>query len=109
VSRSSDACPSTARRFRAWSSGPVEPTRSGSGRTRRSAGRAKPTLTGEWTVPRWTARQPGEVSARTGHDPTIGGLIVTLRDITERRRLEHEAAWRFVHDPLTGLTPAAVQ
>jgi PAS domain-containing protein len=29
-------------------------------------------------------------------DPTIGGLIVTLRDITERRRLEHEVEQRFV-------------
>ena len=66
---------------------------------------AKPTLTGEWTVLAVDGTPARvEVSGQdVRHDPTIGGLIVTLRDITERRRLEHEAAWRFVHDSLTGL------
>ncbi|AVV45729.1 EAL domain-containing protein [Streptomyces sp. ID05-04B] len=37
------------------------------------------------------------------HDITVGGLIVTLRDVTEQRRLEHELTQRAFHDPLTGL------
>jgi diguanylate cyclase (GGDEF)-like protein/PAS domain S-box-containing protein len=36
-------------------------------------------------------------------DPTVGGLVVTLRDVTERRRLERELTLRAFRDPLTGL------
>ncbi|MFF9275501.1 EAL domain-containing protein [Streptomyces griseosporeus] len=36
-------------------------------------------------------------------DPTVGGLVITLRDVTEQRQLEHELTQRAFHDSLTGL------
>ncbi|MEU9169711.1 bifunctional diguanylate cyclase/phosphodiesterase [Streptomyces sp. NPDC048420] len=36
-------------------------------------------------------------------DKTVGGLVITLRDVTEQRQLEHELTQRAFHDPLTGL------
>ncbi len=36
-------------------------------------------------------------------DTTVAGLVVTLRDVTEQRRLEFELTQRAFHDPLTGL------
>ena len=36
-------------------------------------------------------------------DPTVGGLVLTLRDVTEQRKLERELTHRAFHDPLTGL------
>lgn len=36
-------------------------------------------------------------------DPTVGGFVVTLRDVTEQRRLADELTHRAFHDPLTGL------
>ena len=45
-----------------------------------------------------------EVSARDlRHDPTVAGLVVTLRDVTEQRQLERELKHRAFHDLLTGL------
>jgi diguanylate cyclase (GGDEF)-like protein/PAS domain S-box-containing protein len=45
-----------------------------------------------------------EVSCRDlRHDPTVGGLVVTLRDVTEQRELERELKHRAFHDLLTGL------
>jgi diguanylate cyclase (GGDEF)-like protein/PAS domain S-box-containing protein len=37
------------------------------------------------------------------HEPTVDGLVLTLRDVTERRRLERELLRRAYLDPLTGL------
>jgi diguanylate cyclase (GGDEF)-like protein/PAS domain S-box-containing protein len=45
-----------------------------------------------------------EVSCRDLRlDPTVRGLVVTLRDVTESRRLERELTHRANHDSLTGL------
>ena len=36
-------------------------------------------------------------------DPTVGGLVLTLRDVTEQRQLEEQLKHRAFHDALTGL------
>ena len=36
-------------------------------------------------------------------DPTVGGLVLTLRDVTEQRKLEDELKHQAFHDALTGL------
>ena len=36
-------------------------------------------------------------------DVAVGGWVLTLRDVTERRRLEHDLAHQSFHDSLTGL------
>ena len=36
-------------------------------------------------------------------DPTVGGLVLTVRDVTQRRRLENQLIRQAFHDPLTGL------
>ena len=36
-------------------------------------------------------------------DSTVGGLVLTLRDVTEQRQLENELKYRAFHDALTGL------
>ncbi|MFI6851139.1 putative bifunctional diguanylate cyclase/phosphodiesterase [Streptomyces sp. NPDC050416] len=57
-----------------------------------------------WRVVRDTDRIEVEVRCRDLRlDPTIGGLVVTLRDVTEQRQLEHELTQRAFHDSLTGL------
>lgn len=56
----------------------------------------------------WVRRRDGraEVDVRCSdfrEEPTVGGLVITLRDVTEQRRLEHELTQRAFHDSLTGL------
>ncbi len=58
----------------------------------------------------WWVPSPGggraEVEARCSDfrdERTVAGLVVTLRDVTEQRRLEHELTQRAFHDALTGL------
>jgi len=36
-------------------------------------------------------------------EPTVAALVLTLRDVTERRRLEQELTHRVFHDAMTGL------
>ncbi|MFF3333024.1 aminotransferase class I/II-fold pyridoxal phosphate-dependent enzyme [Streptomyces sp. NPDC002888] len=57
-----------------------------------------------WWVTRDGGRIEVEVRCRDlRHDETIAGLVITLRDVTEQRQLEHELTQRAFHDPLTGL------
>ncbi|QUW88855.1 putative signaling protein [Streptomyces sp. V17-9] len=59
---------------------------------------------GHWWVGRETDRVEVEVRCSDfREEPTVAGLVVTLRDVTEQRRLEHELTQRAFHDPLTGL------
>ncbi len=37
------------------------------------------------------------------HDPTVAGLVLTIRDVTEQRQLEQELKHHAFHDALTGL------
>ncbi|MFC0528018.1 putative bifunctional diguanylate cyclase/phosphodiesterase [Phytohabitans kaempferiae] len=62
----------------------------------------------EWT--QWSLQHPGgsrvqvEVSCRDlRRDRTVRGLVVTMRDVTTRDRLERELSHRALHDALTGL------
>ncbi|MGP4048924.1 aminotransferase class I/II-fold pyridoxal phosphate-dependent enzyme [Streptomyces sp. 2A115] len=57
-----------------------------------------------WWVLRESGRIEVEVRCRDlRQDKTVGGLVVTLRDVTEQRQLEHELTQRAFHDSLTGL------
>ncbi|MER7845078.1 EAL domain-containing protein [Kitasatospora sp. NPDC096077] len=51
-------------------------------------------------------RSPIEAEVRSTdlrEDPTVGGLVLTLRDVTEQRQMERELTHRAFHDSLTGL------
>ncbi|MFC7527250.1 putative bifunctional diguanylate cyclase/phosphodiesterase [Actinoplanes sp. GCM10030250] len=37
------------------------------------------------------------------HEPTVAGLVITMRDVTEPRRLERELTHQAFHDSMTGL------
>ncbi|MGH2710464.1 MAG: putative bifunctional diguanylate cyclase/phosphodiesterase [Actinomycetota bacterium] len=41
-------------------------------------------------------------------DPSIGGLVLNTRDVSDRKRLEEELAHRALHDPLTDLANRAL-
>ncbi|MGW9388437.1 aminotransferase class I/II-fold pyridoxal phosphate-dependent enzyme [Streptomyces globisporus] len=57
-----------------------------------------------WHIPNGNGTLEVEVSCRDlRQDHTVQGLVVTLRDVTEQRQLEHELTQRAFHDPLTGL------
>ncbi|MEU9113783.1 aminotransferase class I/II-fold pyridoxal phosphate-dependent enzyme [Streptomyces sp. NPDC048483] len=56
----------------------------------------------------WLVRATGRIEAEVRfsdlrHDPTVHGLVITLRDVTEQRQLEQELTRRAFHDALTGL------
>ncbi len=41
-------------------------------------------------------------------DPAVGGLVLTMRDVTERKQLEEQLVHQAFHDPLTGLANRAL-
>ena len=58
----------------------------------------------------WIVHSDRSVSARVEvscrdlrTDSSIGGLVLTLRNVTQQRLLEQELKYRAFHDPLTGL------
>jgi diguanylate cyclase (GGDEF)-like protein/PAS domain S-box-containing protein len=51
---------------------------------------------------------PLEASIAKVHDNDRWMLVVTMRDITERKRAEEELVWRSTHDTLTGLPNRAL-
>ena len=67
--------------------------------------RARPGIDEDWRI---TSRDGSyvEVEVRCSdlrEEPTVGGLVLTLRDVTEQRQLERELKYRAFHDALTGL------
>ncbi len=57
-----------------------------------------------WWVRHLAGRVEVEVRCSDFRDErTVAGLVVTLRDVTEQRRLAHELTQRAFHDSLTGL------
>jgi diguanylate cyclase (GGDEF)-like protein len=61
----------------------------------------------EATVPRADGEVIAWVRSRDLHgEPTVNGVVTTLRDITAERHLQADLAFRASHDPLTGLANA---
>ncbi|MFC8513161.1 aminotransferase class I/II-fold pyridoxal phosphate-dependent enzyme [Streptomyces sp. NPDC057257] len=57
-----------------------------------------------WWIRHRAGRVEVEVRCSDFRDErTVAGLVVTLRDVTEQRRLAHELTQRAFHDSLTGL------
>jgi diguanylate cyclase (GGDEF)-like protein/PAS domain S-box-containing protein len=42
------------------------------------------------------------------HDPSVKGIVLNTRDVSERRRLEEQLTHQAFHDPLTGLANRAL-
>ena len=63
----------------------------------------------------WRFRQPdgswlpAEILATNLlHDPTVKGVVLNTRDVSDRRRLEEQLTHQAFHDPLTGLANRAL-
>ncbi|MGK5693172.1 putative bifunctional diguanylate cyclase/phosphodiesterase [Streptomyces sp. URMC 128] len=68
-----------------------------------------PEVHDRWRVRQWGGRIEMEAHCRDlREDETVGGLVVTLRDVTEPRKPEHELSRRACHDPVTGLPGRAL-
>jgi diguanylate cyclase (GGDEF)-like protein/PAS domain S-box-containing protein len=67
--------------------------------------------TGEVTAPvRWRVRHADgswryveTIYKNLADDPNVGGMLLTTRDVTDRKELEDQLAHRAFHDALTGL------
>jgi diguanylate cyclase (GGDEF)-like protein/PAS domain S-box-containing protein len=59
----------------------------------------------DWRITsRWGSYAEVEVRCSDlRREPTVGGLVLTLRDVTQQRQLERELSYRAFHDGLTGL------
>ena len=53
-------------------------------------------------------RQVETIATNLLDDPTVGGLVLTSRDISERKALEEQLTHQAFHDPLTGLANRAL-
>ena len=57
----------------------------------------------------WTAAGSAPRSwPRTTGDPTVRGIVLNTRDVSERKRLEEQLTHQAFHDPLTGLANRAL-
>jgi diguanylate cyclase (GGDEF)-like protein/PAS domain S-box-containing protein len=63
----------------------------------------------------WRMRQPDGAALATEviatnlqHDPTVNGIVLNTRDVSERKRLEEQLVHQAFHDPLTGLANRAL-
>jgi diguanylate cyclase (GGDEF)-like protein/PAS domain S-box-containing protein len=71
--------------------------------------------TGATAPVEWRFRQPDGaplhaevVATNLLADPTVRGIVLNTRDVSERKRLEHELVHQAFHDPLTGLANRAL-
>jgi diguanylate cyclase (GGDEF)-like protein/PAS domain S-box-containing protein len=67
-------------------------------------------IVADWTVLRVDGRrlQAEAVCRDLRADPTVGGIVITLRDVTAQRLLEQQLTHLAFHDPLTGLANRAL-
>ena len=72
-------------------------------RMREHAGRNRTTRTGGSPAATDVSVQVQVRYSDLRDDSTVGGLVLTLRDVTEQRQLEDELKHRAFHDALTGL------
>jgi diguanylate cyclase (GGDEF)-like protein/PAS domain S-box-containing protein len=72
--------------------------------------RSGASVTAEWRVLHYDGswRHVEVVANNLLGDPTVGGIVLTLRDITERKRLEDELKHQAFHDALSGLANRAL-
>lgn len=72
--------------------------------------RSGSSITAEWRVRRsdGTWRHAEVVANNLLADPSVEGIVLTLRDVTERKGLEDELKHQAFHDALTGLANRAL-
>ena len=76
--------------------------------TQALAARTAMTFEGRVWSPSHRWRSFEAVTANLLSDPSVGGVVLTCRDITERVRLEEQLTHQAFHDPLTGLANRAL-
>lgn len=72
--------------------------------------RAGTSVTAEWRVEHrdGTWRHVEVITTNLLSDPTVEGIVLTMRDVTERKRLEDELKHQVFHDALSGLANRAL-